>query len=97
MHVPFRSRRQPARESVHTVRCRLDAPMQRVRREPNTACFEWEGPELEISAARLAALRVSSVPPGRYRDRPIPRPTLSQSTIRPYQLMLFSGALHIKW
>jgi len=69
----------------------LDAPLQRGRREPNTACFAWEGPELDISAARLAALQFSSFPPGRYRGRPIPRPTPSQSTIRPISWCCFLG------
>ena len=53
----------------------------------------------EISAAGLAALRFSSVPPGRYRDRLIPRPTLSQSTIRPISWYCFLGhcTLNGRW
>ena len=78
-------------ESDRTLRRRPDERMQRGRRQRNTPRFAWKSPELEISAARLAALRFFPVPPGRYRDRPIPRPTPSQPTIRPINRCCFLG------
>jgi hypothetical protein len=69
----------------------------RGRREPNTACFAWEGPELEISAARLAATTVFLSPSKQIQGQTYSTTHSFPSHYSYYQLMLFSGALHNQW